>query len=187
VLGVIAALIGVAGAPAWVIGVAVGALLAIAIAPLQRAVLKWPTDMKACIIAGMIVVISGAAGWLIGNATSDNEATGTSNQADIKATGYINGKWIEQEAEIGAEAFAAPGVEATKSGHRIPPLAFVHVTCRIYVSGVPSAHPDGYWYRLPDKPWKNKDYVAANTFWNGSNIVKGPGVKNTDTKVPVCK
>jgi hypothetical protein len=61
------------------------------------------------------------------------------------------------------------------------------VTCRIYVSGVPSAHPDGYWYRLPGKPWNNRDYVAANTFWNGSNIVKGPGVKNTDTRVPVCK
>jgi hypothetical protein len=187
VIGLIAAATAIAGAVDWVIGVTVGALLAIAIPPVRQRALSWPADWRASATAALIIVAGGGMGAGIGTLTSGGGTTIKSNKADLNATGYIHGQWIEQEGEVGAEAFGEPGIEATKSGQHLPPLAFVRVSCRVYVSGVASAHPDGYWYRIVSKPWNDKYLAAANTFWNGSNVIRGPGVKNTDFHVPLCK
>lgn len=50
---------------------------------------------------------------------------------------------------------------------------------------MPSASPDGYWYRIASAPWNNKYYAVANTFANGDPL-GAPGSHNTDMSVPNC-
>lgn len=68
------------------------------------------------------------------------------------------------------------------------PLEFqetVMVSCKIRNTTLPSATPDGYWYRIASMPWDNRYYAVANTFLNG-DPPDGPYTHNTDLAVPNC-
>jgi transcriptional regulator with XRE-family HTH domain len=68
------------------------------------------------------------------------------------------------------------------------PLEFqeiVMVSCKVRNTALPSATPDGYWYRIASMPWDNKYYAVANTFLNG-DPQGGPYTHNTDFAVQSC-
>jgi hypothetical protein len=183
--GLVSAIIAIAAGPNWLIGGFAGAVAVLAIPPLRRGVLRWPADARVCVIAGVIVAVGVVGGGQVGG--SSGQKTVRSPKADLAATGYKHGEWFEQEAEKPVETFRTPGLATSTTGHLIRASQVVQVLCRRYVPGVPSAHPEGYWYRIGRKPWNGKAYAPANAFWNGVNIVSGPGVKYTDLRVPTCE
>jgi hypothetical protein len=61
----------------------------------------------------------------------------------------------------------------------------VQVSCKIYDPSIPSASPDGYWYRIASAPWDDKYYAVANTFLNG-DPPGGPYSHHVDPAVPEC-
>ena len=91
---------------------------------------------------------------------------------------------IEQAGHDGAPTFA-DYKNVSDPGPRIKPLGKVEVSCKVYDPSIPSASPNGYWYRIASAPWDNHDYAVANTFFNGDPI-NGPYSHNTDFKVPNC-
>lgn len=96
-----------------------------------------------------------------------------SAESDVAATGYKDGKWFEQEGKGPVETFRNPNIGASRTGEPIKALAIVRVSCRRYVEGVESAHPEGFCYRIESQPWDNKAYAPSNAFWNGSDVVSG--------------
>jgi hypothetical protein len=62
----------------------------------------------------------------------------------------------------------------------------VQVSCKIYDPSIPSASPDGYWYRIASSPWDNRYYAVANTFLNGLSPTD-PNTNYYDPRVPDCK
>lgn len=72
---------------------------------------------------------------------------------------------------------------ASGPGPRIAQKTVVYVICKAYSPNIPSAHPDGYWYRLAS-PYSGL-YAPANTFLNGDPL-GGPYSRNTDWNVPNC-
>jgi hypothetical protein len=61
----------------------------------------------------------------------------------------------------------------------------VKVSCKVKDTTVPSANPDGYWYRIKSPPWSDRYYAIANTFLNG-DPPDGPYTRNTDFRIPDC-
>jgi hypothetical protein len=61
----------------------------------------------------------------------------------------------------------------------------VLVSCKVYDPSIPSVKPDGYWYRIASRPWRNRYYAPANTFLNG-DPPNGPYKHNTDRRVRNC-
>jgi hypothetical protein len=61
----------------------------------------------------------------------------------------------------------------------------VLVSCKVYDPSIPSVKPDGYWYRIASRPWRNRYYAPANTFLNGDPS-GGPYTRNTDRRVRNC-
>jgi hypothetical protein len=93
--------------------------------------------------------------------------------------------YLEQQGSHGVSTFSDPE-NATGTGPRIPAMAYVVVSCRVYAPEIPSANPDGWWYRIASAPWNNAYYSPANTFWNGDIPGNLPYTHNTDFNVPVC-
>lgn len=91
----------------------------------------------------------------------------------------------EQQGSLGADTFLNPH-NASGKGARVEPYEWVAVSCRVYAPEIPSANPDGWWYRLAGPPWANNYYVVANTFWNGDVPGQPPYTHHTDFDVPVC-
>jgi hypothetical protein len=61
----------------------------------------------------------------------------------------------------------------------------VRVSCKVLDTTMPSASPDGYWYRISSAPWNERYYAVANTFANGDPLgTRGP--TNVDPRVPDC-
>jgi hypothetical protein len=92
--------------------------------------------------------------------------------------------YAEQEGHYGANTFTDP-YNASGMGTKIPAAAWVQVLCKVYAPAIPSANPDGYWYRIASSPWNNIYYAVANTFMNGDPW-GGPYTHNTDFNVPNC-
>jgi hypothetical protein len=67
-IGGIAAIVAIVVAPVWVIGLTVAVLLAIAIPPIQREWLRWPTGWKACAIVSAFMATGAVVGLLVGDA-----------------------------------------------------------------------------------------------------------------------
>jgi hypothetical protein len=61
----------------------------------------------------------------------------------------------------------------------------VQVACKVYDPTMKSTVPDGYWYLIASKPWRDRYYAPANTFLNG-DPPKGPYSHNVDRSVPTC-
>lgn len=117
-----------------------------------------------------------------GQPTSSVAATGVTNAATPSPT---SGKpYAEQEGSIGAPTFASP--YSGKQGAKIPPGAWVQVSCKMLAPTIPSTSPDGYWYRIASSPWNNAYYAVANTFLNGDILGRTPYTHYTDFKVPDC-
>lgn len=93
--------------------------------------------------------------------------------------------WVEQQGSLGANTFTNP-YNASGMGVKIPPYAYVEVSCKVYAPQIVSANPDGYWYRIRSSPWNNAYYAVANTFWNGDVPGRKPYVHNTDFNVRDC-
>lgn len=98
--------------------------------------------------------------------------------------------YTEQSGRYGSPTFRNP-VDASgpgPTGHeRIPPMSYVEVSCKVKpASTIPSAYPDGYWYRIASSPWSNDYYAVANTFWNGDIPGRLPYTHNTDFSIPDC-
>jgi hypothetical protein len=92
---------------------------------------------------------------------------------------------VEQQGSLGANTFTNP-YNASGMGVKIPPMAYVEVSCKVYAPQIASANPDGYWYRIASSPWNNAYYAVANTFWNGDIPGQLPYTHNTDWAVPNC-
>ena len=90
----------------------------------------------------------------------------------------------EQVGHNGAPTFSDHHL-VTGEGPKVPAMSTVQVSCRVHDPSIPSVSPDGWWYRLASKPWDNRYYAAANTFFNGDPI-NGPYSHNTDFHVRVC-
>jgi hypothetical protein len=93
--------------------------------------------------------------------------------------------YVEQQGSLGANTFTNP-YNASGIGVKIPPYAYVEVSCKIYAPQIVSANPDGYWYRIRSAPWNDAYYAVANTFWNGDIPGQKPYVHNTDFNVRDC-
>lgn len=91
---------------------------------------------------------------------------------------------IEMAGQYGAPTFTDPHTPSV-SGTPIEPYQQVQVACKVYAPTIPSASPDGYWYRIASAPWNGRYYAVANTFMNG-DTVGGPSLHNTDFAVPDC-
>jgi hypothetical protein len=119
-------------------------------------------------------------------ATSQPTATVwfTATTISSSPTPSIVGAHSEQEGNLGANTFSNYH-NATGPGTKIGAWQWVQVSCKVYDPTIPSVTPDGYWYRIASPPWENAYYAAANTFMNGGTL-SGPGVINTDVKVPNC-
>ena len=185
IVGLIAAAVAIVEGPAGAVGLLGGAAVARAIPPLRRSVLRREPDLRAGAIFLVVVLAGGGVGLLIHRL--EGPATDHSPLPNLKATGYKNGKWYEQEGTRPVEVFGTPGSSSTVIEPPIKPFKIVQVTCRIHVEGIPTAHPEGNWYRIATPPWRNRGYAPTNAFWNGSNVVKGPGVRYTDLHVPTCQ
>lgn len=61
----------------------------------------------------------------------------------------------------------------------------VQISCKVLDPSIPSATPDGYWYRIASSPWNDHYYAVANTFTNGDPL-GSPGSHNTDWNIPNC-
>jgi hypothetical protein len=113
---------------------------------------------------------------------SSATATGITNAATPSPT---PGKtYPEQEGSLGAPTYATP--YSAKEGTKIPPGTWVQVSCKVDAPTIPSATPDGYWYRIASSPWNNAYYAVANTFLNGDVLGQSPYTHNTDLRVPDC-
>lgn len=188
VIGLIGAAIAIAGAAAWVIGLTIGALIALAIPPLRRATLKWPTSRGACSLSVVVAVAGAIIGLVIGEIVAGDEASPQSPKADLAATGFIGGHWKEQEAEGPVETFRKPAEGSSKTGRAIHPEEIVWIKCRRKVPGMESAGPQAYWYQLEGPPpMTSKEWAPSNSFWNNSKIIKGPGVHEVDVRIPECE
>lgn len=93
--------------------------------------------------------------------------------------------WTQQQGSLGANTFTNP-YNASGMGAKIPAMAYVQVSCKVYAPQIVSANPDGYWYRIASAPWNNQYYAVANTFWNGDIPGQKPYTHNTDWAVPNC-
>lgn len=93
--------------------------------------------------------------------------------------------YVEQQGSLGANTFTNP-YNASGMGVKIPPYAYVEVSCKVYAPQIVSANPDGYWYRIRSAPWNDLYYAVANTFWNGDIPGQKPYVHNTDFAVRDC-
>jgi len=62
--------------------------------------------------------------------------------------------WNEQQGSLGANTFTNP-YNASGMGPKIPPMAWVAVSCKVHAPQIASANPDGYWYRIASAPWSN--------------------------------
>ena len=91
----------------------------------------------------------------------------------------------EQVGSLGAPTFLNPHA-ATGEGPRIGALTTVEVSCKTYAPEIPSANPDGYWYRIHSEPWRDLYYAVANTFENGDVPGQSTPPHNTDLNVPDC-
>jgi hypothetical protein len=185
VVGIVAGAIAIVQGPAWAVGLLAGAAIAMLVPPLRRAVLRREPDRRGGAIVLVVAIVGGGIGLLIGG--SGGAPTITSPRPDLEATGYKHGKWYEQEGEGYVEVFGKPGVHSTVIDRPIKPFEIVHVKCRIYSPGVKSAGPEYNWYLIASPPWNGRGYAAANAFWNNSKVREGPGVHNTDKRVPTCE
>jgi hypothetical protein len=185
IIGLVASITAIVEGPAWAVGGIAGIAIALLIPPIGRPILmRAPTRFSVLLAA--LITIAGVAIGLVAY-RSGGRASPKSAEPDLKATGYLNGKWYEQQGEGHLEVFGTPGVRSTRTGPLIRPFQIVQVSCRVHVAGIKSAEPDGYWYRIASHPWNSRGYAAANAFWNGSAIREGPGVHNTDFRVPLCE
>ncbi len=62
--------------------------------------------------------------------------------------------YVEQQGSLGANTFTNP-YNASGMGVKIPPYAYVEVSCKVYAPQIVSANPDGYWYRIRSAPWND--------------------------------
>lgn len=92
----------------------------------------------------------------------------------------------EQSGSHGSPTFRNPA-NASGPGERIPAMSWVEVSCKVLPSpNIPSAYPDGWWYRIASAPWNNEYYAVANTFWNDDVPGQTPYTSNVDPDVPNC-
>ena len=92
----------------------------------------------------------------------------------------------EQASGYGAGTYADPYGATDPGPRRIEPQEWVEVSCKVHAPDIPSANPDGYWYRIASPPWNGGYYAVANTFWNGDVPGQPPYTHNTDPAVPDC-
>jgi hypothetical protein len=95
------------------------------------------------------------------------------------------GAHFEQQGSRGSNSFSDP-MNVSGEGPRVPPFAWVRVTCRIYAPQAGSVNPDGFWYRLASSPWNDVYFAPANTFWNGDQPGHLPYIHNTDFAIRMC-
>lgn len=155
---------------------------------------KWLTG--ASIIA--LVMVAGVATWTLADFGSNDPATAPSEGNGIPNIGNLpsmtqqasppSGEtYTEQQGHLGAVTYTDP-FNFAGAGQKIQPLQEVQVSCKVLAPSIPSASPDGYWYRIASAPWNNQKYAIANTFLNGDSVVgtsNGPQ-HNTDYNVPDC-
>ncbi len=72
---------------------------------------------------------------------------------------------------------------ASDEGPEIKEDETVDVTCKIFAPEVPSAEPEGYWYRIHSALWSEDYYAVANSFQNNTEGYKDV---DTDPNVPDC-
>lgn len=118
------------------------------------------------------------------------DKSGTVSDASNTVTVDVTGpppppNHVEQQGSLGANTFTNP-FNASGMGVKIPAMAYVEVSCKVYAPQIASANPDGYWYRIASPPWNNAYYAVANTFWNGDIPGVKPYTHNTDFSVPDC-
>ncbi|MFL5627212.1 MAG: hypothetical protein ACJ788_16655 [Ktedonobacteraceae bacterium] len=117
-------------------------------------------------------------------ATDSQTPSPTSTTNTVTPSPTPGKAYAEQEGSLGAPTFASP--YSGKEGPKIPAGVWVQVSCKVYAPTIPSASPDGYWYRIASSPWNNVYYAIANTFLNGDVLGHPPYTHNTDPRVPNC-
>jgi hypothetical protein len=148
-------------------------------------------ELVAAVVLGLALLVTLVVG-LTHTTTNQPTAAGTGSSAGTlrsSAAGSIatvppGRTYTEMTGEFGAPTFTDPRHPAV-TGVRIQPYETVQVACKVYAPTIPSASPDGYWYRIATAPWNGRYYAVANTFMNGDKI-GAPATHNTDFAVPNC-
>ena len=121
--------------------------------------------------------------------TSPGSGTTASRPRTTTRTTTTNPPPPRTYEEMGGNRSGSLTFEDTKGLAQGPnTIAFgqaVQVSCKVYDVTMPSADPDGYWYRIASSPWNNRYYAVANTFTNGDPL-GSPGSTHTDFRVPDC-
>lgn len=130
---------------------------------------------------GNVVLYSGSGHAVWATNTAGGQVQSPSSQTPAPAPGtHAERESIHHPAHTFANYHNASG-----QGPSIAAGKVVRVSCKVHDGTIPSADPDGYWYRIASSPWNNKYYAPANTFLNG-DPPNGPYSHNTDFAVPDC-
>jgi hypothetical protein len=175
----------VAGSPLWITTAAVAAAACAGIVWHRRP--SWPPHVTALALVAMAAGIGAAIPLLVSGLTTDesHQTTSARGGGTTSTPAPIPGTHQEQET-LNHPAPTFRSTNGVNEGPRVESGQIVRVSCRVKDPTIPSVSPDGWWYRLASKPWKDKYYAPANTFLNG-DPPQGPYKHNTDFSVPVCR
>lgn len=156
-------------------------------APVAGGRLPWSPRLSRVWLASIATGLAFAAGAGVAVAFSGNPADppappqdmGSAHSASSRERTYSE----EEYNKNGAATFQF--LNGSGPGQPLEFQETVMVSCKIRNTTVPSAMPDGYWYRIASMPWDNHYYAVANTFLNG-DPPRGPYTHNTDFAVPNC-
>ena len=147
----------------------------------------------AVLLVGVAVAGGGlAVGHAAGGGARGGPLPGGVEAAEPAATAVEDGALVgDRYVEVAIPDNAVSTLRDPLTGRGLGPYIAageaVQVSCRLYAPVIPSATPDGWFYRVESPPWDGEYHAAANSFLNGDP----PGdptryVTATDLDVPVC-
>lgn len=137
---------------------------------------------RAALLVTVAVLVGAGLAVSAVHGTSSRSAGQTNPPASTPETLFAETVIPENAVRTLADPLTAQGL-----GESIPASTTVEVSCRVYTAEIPSALPDGYFYRIESAPWNGKYYAAANSFLNGDPAGQvDEYVTPTDLAVPLC-
>jgi hypothetical protein len=137
------------------------------------------------LVVAVIGLLSSFSGGGAGSSTADPPAGDSPERTSPEHSAPPGPGILEEAGEGGARTYRDP-FDLSQTGRNVSSFQQVKVECRVHAPTLPSATPDGYWYRLLSPPWNGDYYALANSFWNGDTPGQMPYTHDTDFAVPKC-
>lgn len=145
------------------------------------------------VVGGLIVgaLVTGIGVWWFGgppNGSVDNPSSAAGADSSGDQDQVLEPGWSLQTTIPSNSVNTLTDPSGSQGvGPDIRPSETVAVSCRIYSDAIPSALPDGWFYRIESSPWDGGYYASANSFLNG-DPADDPArwTHATDFAVPEC-